>query len=146
MRFPKYDYDDMVEAQHRMLTEGLGIDHMRLIMGTSMGCMMSFVWGETYPGFSSALMPLACEPIEIAGLNRMWRQMVIDGIEKDPSVAERQLFETARTGPSDGGIDPFHRRRSAAQPAEGLSDAGGRQGLCRAARRERDGRGSTRTT
>jgi homoserine O-acetyltransferase len=85
MRFPKYDYDDMVEAQHRMLTEGLGITHMRLIMGTSMGCMHSFVWGEMYPTFSSALMPLACEPIEIAGLNRMWRQMLIDGIEKDPA-------------------------------------------------------------
>jgi homoserine O-acetyltransferase len=85
MRFPKYDYDDMVEAQHRMLTEGLGITHMRLIMGTSMGCMHSFVWGEMYPTFSSALMPLACEPVEIAGLNRMWRQMLIDGIEKDPA-------------------------------------------------------------
>jgi homoserine O-acetyltransferase len=85
MSFPKYDYDDMVEAQHRMLVEGLGIKHMRLIMGTSMGCMHSFVWGETYPTFASALMPLACEPIEIAGLNRMWRQMVIDGIEKDPA-------------------------------------------------------------
>jgi homoserine O-acetyltransferase/O-succinyltransferase len=85
MKFPKYDYDDMVEAQHRMLTKGLGIHHMRLIMGTSMGCMHSFVWGEMYPTFSSALMPLACEPIEIAGLNRMWRQMVIDGIEKDPA-------------------------------------------------------------
>jgi homoserine O-acetyltransferase len=85
MKFPKYDYSDMVEAQHRMLTEGLGIRHMRLIMGTSMGCMHSFMWGERYPDFSSALMPLACEPIEIAGLNRMWRQMVIDGIEKDPA-------------------------------------------------------------
>jgi len=85
MKFPKYDYADMIEAQHRMLTEGLGIQHMRLIMGTSMGCMMSFIWGERYPDFASALMPLACEPIEIAGLNRMWRQMVIDGIEKDPA-------------------------------------------------------------
>jgi homoserine O-acetyltransferase len=85
MTFPKYDYADMIEAQHRMLTEGLGIRHMRLIMGTSMGCMHSFMWGEMYPSFSSALMPLACEPIEIAGLNRMWRQLVIDGIEKDPA-------------------------------------------------------------
>src|SRR5574338_854092 len=84
MRFPKYDYDDMVEAQRRMLAEGLGIKHLRLIMGTSMGCMHAFVWGETHPGFADALMPLACEPIEIAGLNRMWRQLVIDGIEKDP--------------------------------------------------------------
>jgi homoserine O-acetyltransferase len=85
MKFPKYDYDDMVEAQYRMLTEGLGIRRMRLIMGTSMGCMMSFMWGEQHPDFARALMPLACEPIEIAGLNRMWRQLVIDGIEKDPA-------------------------------------------------------------
>ena len=85
MKFPKYDYADMIEAQHRLLTEGLGIRHMRLIMGTSMGCMHSFMWGETYPTFASALMPLACEPIEIAGLNRGWRQLVIDGIEKDPA-------------------------------------------------------------
>lgn len=85
MRFPKYDYDDMVEAQRRMLTEGLGVSQLRLILGTSMGCMHAFVWGETHPDFANALMPLACEPIEIAGLNRMWRKMVIDGIEKDPA-------------------------------------------------------------
>jgi homoserine O-acetyltransferase len=85
MQFPKYDYSDMIEAQRRLLVEGLGIRHMRLIMGTSMGCMHSFLWGELHPGFSSALMPLACEPIEIAGLNRMWRRLVIDGIEQDPA-------------------------------------------------------------
>jgi homoserine O-acetyltransferase len=85
MKFPKYDYDDMVEAQHRMLLEGLGVRHLRLIFGTSMGCMHGFVWGETYPSFMSALMPMACEPIEIAGLNRMWRQLAINGIEADPA-------------------------------------------------------------
>ncbi len=85
MRFPKYDYGDMVEAQHRMLTEGLGVKRLRLILGTSMGCMHIFVWGETYPSFAKALMPLACQPIEIAGLNRMWRQLVIDGITWDPA-------------------------------------------------------------
>jgi len=84
MKFPKYDYDDMVEAQHAMLGK-LGVERLRLIMGTSMGCMHIFVWGETYPDFAKALMPLACEPMEIAGLNRMWRQMVIDGIEADPA-------------------------------------------------------------
>jgi homoserine O-acetyltransferase len=83
MRFPKYDYDDMVEAQRRMLVEGLGIKHLRLIMGTSMGCMHGFVWGETHPEFASALMPLACQPVEIAGLNRMWRQLAINGITAD---------------------------------------------------------------
>ena len=85
MHFPKYDYDDMVEAQHRMLTEGLGVTHLRLILGTSMGCMHGFVWGETYSDFTSALMPLACEPVELAGLNRMWRQLAINGIEADPA-------------------------------------------------------------
>jgi homoserine O-acetyltransferase/O-succinyltransferase len=85
MTFPKYDYDDMVSAQHRLLTETLGIKRMRLVMGTSMGCMHAFVMGETWPDFARALMPLACEPVEIAGLNRMWRQLAIDGIQADPA-------------------------------------------------------------
>ncbi|MBA2918881.1 alpha/beta fold hydrolase [Sphingomonas sp. MAH-20] len=85
MKFPHYDYDDMVELQHRLLTDGLGIRRMRLIMGTSMGCMQGFVWGEMYPDFMQALMPLACEPVQIAGLNRMWRQMIVDGIKADPA-------------------------------------------------------------
>ncbi|QAY79224.1 alpha/beta fold hydrolase [Sphingosinicella sp. BN140058] len=87
VRFPKYDYDDMVDAQHRLLRDHLGIKRMRLIMGTSMGCMHAFVWGETHPEFSRALMPLACEPVQIAGLNRMWRQLLIDGIKADPAWA-----------------------------------------------------------
>ena len=87
MRFPRYDYDDMVEAQFRLLRDGLGIRRMRLIMGTSMGCMHSLVWGEDHPDFARALMPLACEPVEIAGVNRMWRQLAIDGIEADPAWA-----------------------------------------------------------
>jgi homoserine O-acetyltransferase len=87
MRFPAYDYDDMVAAQYRLLTEGLGIRRMRLIMGTSMGCMHGFVWGETHPDFARALMPMACEPKAIAGLNRMWRQLLIDGIKADPAWA-----------------------------------------------------------
>ena len=85
MHFPRYDYDDMVVLQHRLMSEGLHVSRLRLILGTSMGCMHAFVWGETYPNDAAALMALACEPIEIAGLNRMWRQMVIDGIENDPA-------------------------------------------------------------
>lgn len=84
MQFPRYDYDDMVEAQRLMLKQ-LGVTHLRLIFGTSMGCMHAFVWGETHPGFARALMPMACEPIEIAGLNRMWRQLAINGIKADPA-------------------------------------------------------------
>ncbi len=87
MRFPHYDYDDMVEAQYRLLRDGLGIRRMRLVMGTSMGCMHSLVWGETHSDFVRALLPLACEPVEIAGLNRMWRQLAIDGITADPAWA-----------------------------------------------------------
>lgn len=83
-KFPHYDYDDMVEAQHRLLTEGLKVDHMRLLMGTSMGCMHSWVWMETYPDFMDAAMPLACLPIQIAGRNRMMRKMIIDSIRTDP--------------------------------------------------------------
>ena len=82
--FPQYDYDDMVLAQHELLVRGLGVNHLRLILGTSMGCMHSWVWGETYPDFMDALMPLACLPVQIAGRNRIWRKMVIDGIRQDP--------------------------------------------------------------
>jgi homoserine O-acetyltransferase len=85
MRFPKYDYDDMVTLQHDLVTKGLGVKHLRLVMGTSMGCMQSFVWGEMYPDVPRALMPLACQPVQIGGLNRMWRQFIIDGIQKDPA-------------------------------------------------------------
>lgn len=83
--FPQYDYDDMVAAQHLLVTEGLGIQHLRLIFGTSMGCMHSFVWGETYPDFMDALMPMACLPVQIAGRNRVWRKMLMDAIREDPA-------------------------------------------------------------
>src|SRR6202789_1652220 len=85
MKFPQYDYDDMVASQHTMLTEGLHVDHLRLIPGTSMGCMQSFVWGETYPTFSDALAPFACLPVELAGRNRMWRYMAMQIIRDDPA-------------------------------------------------------------
>ena len=82
--FPRYDYDDMVLAQYRLLTEGLEVNHLRLVMGTSMGGMQTWVWGETYPEFMDALMPLACQPVAIAGRNRIWRKMVMDAIQEDP--------------------------------------------------------------
>jgi homoserine O-acetyltransferase len=83
-RFPHYIYDDMVEAQYRLLTEKLGVDHLRLVLGTSMGGMHAWLWGERHPGFMDAVMPLACLPIEIAGRNRMQRRMIIDSIRGDP--------------------------------------------------------------
>ncbi|MGA2779602.1 MAG: alpha/beta fold hydrolase [Steroidobacteraceae bacterium] len=85
MRFPAYDYDDMVASQHTMLLDGLQVDHLRLILGTSMGCMQAFVWGETFPGFADALAPFACLPVEIAGRNRMMRYIAIEAIKQDPA-------------------------------------------------------------
>lgn len=85
MRFPAYTYDDMVASQHAMLAQGLHVDRLRLILGTSMGCMQTFVWGETYPGFADALAPFACLPVQIAGRNRMMRYMSIEAIERDPA-------------------------------------------------------------
>jgi homoserine O-acetyltransferase len=84
-KFPKYDYGDMVEAQHELVTKGLKVERLRLIMGTSMGCMHSFVWAETWPDAAKALMPLACQPTEIAGRNRLWRRMSIEAITSDPA-------------------------------------------------------------
>src|SRR4030081_2720003 len=75
-KFPRYTYDDMVRAQHLLLTEGLKVNHLRLIMGTSMGCMHAWVWGYTWPGFVDGLVPLACAPTQIAGRNRMIRTMI----------------------------------------------------------------------
>ena len=85
MAFPHYDYDDMVEAQRRLLVDGLGVTKLRLILGTSMGCMHAFVWGTQHPGFAERLAPFACNPVELAGRNRMWRKMSIDAIKADPA-------------------------------------------------------------
>lgn len=84
-KFPRYGYLDMVEAQYRLLTDGLGVNHARLIMGTSMGGMHTWLWGELHPDFMDALMPLASLPTQISGRNRAWRRMVIDAIRNDPA-------------------------------------------------------------
>ena len=82
-RFPHYDYADMVMAQHEVVV-ALGARHLRLVMGTLMGGMHTWLWGETYPAFMDALMPLACQPVAIAGRNRMWREMIAEAIRGDP--------------------------------------------------------------
>ncbi|HYX70958.1 MAG TPA: alpha/beta fold hydrolase [Terriglobales bacterium] len=114
MRFPHYDYDDMVEAQYRLVTEGLGIHHLRLVGGISMGGMHTWLWGEQHPDFMDALFPLVSQPIEIAGRNRMWRQFCEDLIRKDPAWQEGEykqqppnlalvgeMFAIAVAGPAD---------------------------------------------
>ena len=83
-KFPRYGYIDMVEAQYRLLTEGLGVNHARLVMGTSMGGMHTWLWGELHPEFMDALMPLASSPTQISARNRGWRRMIIDAIRNDP--------------------------------------------------------------
>lgn len=83
-QFPHYDYADMIEAQHRLLVDGLGVRHLRLVMGTSMGGMHSWMWGERYPDFMDGIVPLASVPTEIAGRNRMFRRMIMEDITSDP--------------------------------------------------------------
>jgi homoserine O-acetyltransferase len=95
--FPAYDYDDMVRSQRVMLDE-MKIDHLRLILGTSMGCMQSFVWGEAYPGFMDALAPFACLPVPLAGRNRMMRYMAIQAIKQDPGWLDGEY----KTEPAQG--------------------------------------------
>ena len=100
-KFPHYDYDDMVDAQYKLLTDGLKIDHLRLLFGTSMGCMHAFVWGETHPDFADALMPMACQTVPLAGRNRLWRKMLMDQITHDPAWAggdyKSEPLESLRT-------------------------------------------------
>jgi homoserine O-acetyltransferase/O-succinyltransferase len=84
-KFPRYGYLDMVEADYRLLTEGLGVNHLRLVMGTSMGGMHTWLWGERHPDFMDALMPLASLPTQISGRNRVWRRTAIDAIRNDPA-------------------------------------------------------------
>lgn len=97
MHFPAYDYDDMVRSQ-RMMLDQMHVDHLRLILGTSMGCMQTFVWGETYPGFADALAPFACLPVQIAGRNRMMRYMIIQDLKLDPAWMNGEY----KTEPQDG--------------------------------------------
>jgi homoserine O-acetyltransferase/O-succinyltransferase len=82
--FPQYSYQDMVAAQYALVTKGLEVNHLRLVMGTSMGCMHTFMWAEAYPDFMDALMPLACLPVQIAGRNRAWRDLAMEAIRNDP--------------------------------------------------------------
>ncbi|HEY5711253.1 MAG TPA: alpha/beta fold hydrolase [Allosphingosinicella sp.] len=118
MRFPHYDYDDMVEAQRRMLAS-LGVTRLRLLMGTSMGCMHGFVWAEAHPDFARAMMPMACLPVEIAGHNRMWRRAAVEGIRHDPAWMEgnytAQPIQGLRTAVSllqIAGMAPLYLQRA----------------------------------
>ena len=97
-RFPKYTYDDMVRAQHTMLVDGLKVNHLRLVLGTSMGAMHCWVWGEMYPDFVDGLVPLASAPAQIAGRNRVMRTMIMDSITRDPAWKNGDYTEQPHAG------------------------------------------------
>ena len=97
MRFPQYNYDDMIRAQYRLVTEHLGVRRLRLVMGGSGGGMQTWLWGEMYPDFMDALVPLACQPVEVAGRNWMTRRMLIDLIRNDPEWNEGNYSKQPRS-------------------------------------------------
>jgi homoserine O-acetyltransferase len=99
VKFPHYDYDDMVELQHRLLAEELHVDHLFLVMGTSMGGMQSWMWGERYPSMMDALLPLASVPVQIAGRNRVWRKMMIDDLHRGDVDAAVEMLMIAGSAP-----------------------------------------------
>jgi len=125
-KFPRYGYVDMVTAEHRLVTEGLGVNHLRLVMGTSMGGMHTWLWGSRYPDFMDALMPLASVPTQIAGRNRAWRRVVIDAIRNDPEwkagdyTTQPQSLRTAALMLWLVGSNPV--RRQAAAPTLEAAD------------------------
>jgi homoserine O-acetyltransferase len=96
MKFPKYGYTDMVRLQHRLVTEGLGLSRLHIVTGTSMGGMHTWMWGYMYPGFMDALVPLASNPVEIAGRNRVWRKALVDAIVTDPTWKNGDYTEPPR--------------------------------------------------
>ena len=118
-RFPRYGYVDMVEAEHRLVTGKLGVNHLRLVMGTSMGGMHTWLWGERYPDFMDGLMPLASLPAQISGRNRAWRRTVIDAIRHDPEwkngeyATQPQSLRTAAQLLWLMGSNPVLRQKSA---------------------------------
>ncbi len=117
-KFPQYGYLDMVEAEYRLLTEGLGVNHARLVMGTSMGGMHTWLWGEEHPDFMDALMPLASLPGQISGRNRVWRRVAIDAIRNDPEwkggeyTTQPQSLRTAAEMLFLVGDNPVRRQRA----------------------------------
>lgn len=123
-KFPRYGYVDMVEAQYRLVTEGLGVNHLRLVMGTSMGGMHTWMWGERYPDFMDALMPLASLPTQVSGRNRVWRRLVIDAIRQDPEwkngdyTTQPQSLRTAAQMLWLVGSNPILRRKATPTLAE----------------------------
>ena len=128
MKFPAYRYTDMVRLQHRLVTEGLGLTHLRLIMGTSMGAMHSWMWGYMYPAFADGLVPLASNPVEIAGRNRMWRKALVDAIVTDPTWKDGNYTDSAARHGQRAGL-PADCHQHAPPVAEAVADRRGGRSL-----------------
>ena len=143
--FPRYGYVDMVEAEYRLVTEGLGVNHLRLVMGTSMGGMHTWLWGERYPDFMDALMPLASLPTQIAGRNRVWRRIVIDAIRNDPEWKNGEYTDAAAE-PAHGGPDAVAHRQQPDPAAEGRAHARRRRSRHRSSMWRATSRPATPTT
>jgi homoserine O-acetyltransferase len=130
-KFPQYNYDDMVDGQYRLVKEHLGIRHLRLVMGTSMGGMHVWTWGERYPDFMDVLLPTAAQPTEVAGRNWMLRRMVIDFIRNDPEWNGGNYTKQPRSLPmaqvyfgiaTSGGTQAIHRAAPTREKADQLLD------------------------
>jgi homoserine O-acetyltransferase len=137
-KFPKYTYDDMVKLQYQMLTEGLGVNHLRIVMGTSMGCMHSWVFLHTYPDFMDGAVPLACAPTPLVGRNRMIRTLIMDALRNDANYYEWRLHGAAGGDEVGAGFPVGDGNGSAQQPPAGTDAPGGR---LHDARDHRAGRG-----
>jgi homoserine O-acetyltransferase len=129
--FPKYNYDDMVEAQHRLLTEGLGVKHLRLVIGNSMGGMQTWLWGEKFPKDMDALVPMASQPTEMASRNWMLRRIMLDTIKNDPDynggnyTSQPRMMKYAITAygiASSGGTLAYQQQAPTAAKADGMVD------------------------
>ena len=131
MKFPRYNYDDMVAAQYRLVTEGLGIRHLRLVLGNSMGGMHTWIWGVNYPEFMDALVPMASQPTEMSGRNWMMRRMLIDAIRNDPAwnngdyTTQPRALQTANVFfgiATSGGTHAYHKLAPTRELADKLLD------------------------
>ena len=129
MKFPRYNYDDMVDAQHRLVTEHLGVKHARLVMGNSMGGMETWIWAQKYPGFMDAAAPMASSPYEMSSRNWMTRRLIIDSIRNDPEWMNGEYTKQPRSAQfasvffavaTSGGNQALYRQAPTRQKADEL--------------------------
>ena len=126
-RFPKYNYDDMVDAQYRLVTEHLGVRHLRLVIGNSMGGMQTWIWAQKYPDFMDVAVPMASLPTEMSGRNWMMRRLIIDSIRNDPEWMNGNYTKQPRSAAVRLGVLRHrHQRRQPGTPQGGADAREGR--------------------